>query len=104
MTKQEEIKKEIAKLTHINERIWAKIYGTPDPHDCRWGELSEYHKDLYIAGAELLMMRLDELGVVLKVDRELPKLPLDNLYQIEDAISQTLNEAGYTAVESLIEE
>lgn len=74
MSKQEEIRERVAKLTHMGERIWAKIYNTPDPHNCKWEELSDYHRELYLAGAEFLLTELHLRGAVIKVGRKLEPL------------------------------
>ena len=115
MTTREEIREGIARNVHINQRIWAKIFKTEDPHNCKWEELSEYHRELYLAGADIIMKQEHSQGVVIKVRRELP----DKIIQeIDDAlerwalrpsmagvyIAKILKEAGYEAVEPLMGE
>ena len=70
--KRAEIREGIAKKVHINERIWAKIYKTEDPHNCKWEELSEYHQELYLAGVDFILEYLDSKDCAIKVERELP--------------------------------
>jgi len=61
-----DIREEMAKIAHINGRIWAKIYNTKDYHDCKWEELSEYHRELYKAGADMELEILNSKGLVIK--------------------------------------
>ena len=63
-TDYEPIAVRLAKLTHASERIWAKIYKTEDHHACKWGELDEYHRELYLAGAELHLEILQSEGLI----------------------------------------
>ena len=73
--------------------------------DVRLGELSEY-------GATL---KLQDLGVVIKVERELPEKvadELDDLFDIwalrpdyaRQLVTEALNKAGFYPVESLLKE
>ncbi len=111
----------LARKIHINERIWVKIYKTEDSHSCKWEELSEYHRELYLAGADILISYLHRQGVVIKVDRELPKNPIKitdllgltteeaTIRQLEsdcfhEVIQDTMLKAGYVAVKPLVED
>ena len=99
MTKREEIREVI------------DIY-TDD--DCLYPNTTcEWHKGGYCVSGDgsykCLMKRLDELGVVIKVERELPEKPdgYDDYYltwQKYDEGQESMLEAGYVAVEPLIEE
>lgn len=46
----------LARLNHINNAMWAKL-GRESLTDfsCQWEELTEYQRELYIAGIELLI-------------------------------------------------
>ena len=97
MTKQEDIREVID--AHTDDRC---LY--PDK-GCVWCSKEGYcasGNDAYTC----LMKRLDELGVVIKVDRELPEMPSnydseDNNYLYSQAQEDMLK-AGYVAVEPLI--
>ena len=60
--KKDEIILQLAKKLHIGGRIWAKIYKTPDPHACTWDELSDYHRELYLAEAEFVIDYLNTIN------------------------------------------
>lgn len=47
----------LAKMAHINNAIWAKLgEGGIKDFTCCWDELTEYQKEFYIAGVELLII------------------------------------------------
>ena len=47
----------MAKMAHINNAIWSKMKeGTIADFTCGWAELTEYQKELYIAGIELMVI------------------------------------------------
>ncbi len=108
VTKQEEIREAIDLYVDDECTYLAK--------DCKWRAKEGYcvsDDDSYIC----LMERFTELGVVIKVDRELPNPPKsrtdwhsdfrsldeDDLMLYRDGQGSMLN-AGYVAVDSLIEE
>ena len=65
--------------------------------------LSQYVKGAVSGGVEIaLLQAFSNEGVVIRVERELPKMPLDNLYQVEAVISQVLKDADYVATIPLI--
>jgi len=61
MSKQEEIILRLAKITHMNNAIWAKL-GDDSIKDftCDWKDLTEYQKDLYKAGIEIMIIRYNQ--------------------------------------------
>lgn len=128
MTKQEEIKEELARLEHEQWVAWSKAVAEEVSLErlTRWEKLwvaydglTEEQKDQDRKWADRSLGSLHSQGVVIKVDRELPKsIYGDDLPAIEQLISyQTLSkmrdaeesaqrrmlDAGYVAVEPLIE-
>jgi len=94
MTKEEEIKKETGKLI---DRCYTK--GSPD-----YPKLMVFQRQKFLK--ELLPL-LDGLGVVIKVDRELPNDAIYRSLKQEEAYCDgrdTVINAGYVAVEPLIGE
>lgn len=58
MYKQEEIILKLAKWVHINNAIWSKLGDdTIKDFTCDWVNLTEYQKELYIAGIEIMIVR-----------------------------------------------
>ena len=126
MTKQEKIREIVARQVHINERIWAKIYHVDDPHNCIWEDLSEYHRELYLASANEILGDLHSQGVVIRVNRIFPdsSLRVDKLEKIANKFpaygggdwernvarvqrnhtEKLIQKAGFVATEPLIEE
>ena len=107
----------LARKIHICGRIWAKIYKTTDPHNCKWEELSEFHRELYLAEVDFLLEYMSEQGVVLKVgeisDNIAQTTSQPETYYADKVgmswertyhVFKAFKEAGYVAVESLIEE
>ena len=57
MSEEEKILK-MAKMAHINNAIWSKLGDdTIKDFTCNWRELTEYQKELYIAGIEIMIIR-----------------------------------------------
>jgi len=99
MTKREEIREAIGDYTD-NECLY------PDK-DCKWRREPGYCGSTpNVAAYKCLMKHLDEIGVVIKVDRELPDTPYWKQHRraVEREVTAELLKAGYVAVETLIEE
>ena len=91
--KQEEIREAIDAYTDDD-----CLYPDKECEFCR-GEYCVSDEDSY----KCLMKRLDELGVVIKVDKPLPLPPLDVFSKGVIKLSKAdLDEAGYVAVKPLI--
>ena len=113
MTKQEEIREEVAR-TFYEESDIRKTIG--------WLDLPEETRGSFFYKADNLLFRLhSQHGVVLKVDRELPKNPIKvtNAFGMSDKEVRERNlendllfnitqanmlDAGYVVVEPLVEE
>lgn len=124
MTKQEEIRKGIAIIFHNIERRRLKFTEPNSPFNIEWGQLSWAFKEKYKEMADEVRIFEDSQGVVIKVDRELPRNPYfdthsheylmklsDEDYSIELGkkykylnAQRDMLKADYVAVEPLIEE
>ena len=91
MTKQEEILQEIAEFLAYHD-------------DKDWDELSDVDKFNYTSNARVLAVCLGNKGVVLKVDRELPKRLEYDKFVDSVGYLDCWKYSGLVAVESLIKE
>ena len=58
MPDQEEMILKLAKMVHINNAIWSKLGAdTIKDFTCDWENLTEYQRDLYMAGVEIMIVR-----------------------------------------------
>ena len=111
MTKQEEIKGELAKAFHDigvyaeqSEGVKVDYWDAPN-----YRNLPSYKKDAY-EEADRFLKYLHSQGVVIKIDKELPKYWFDRgeggyteQHYIPSGLQECLEEAGYTAFKSLVE-
>ena len=112
MDKRSEIREGIALRLHTQARSLLRVVYERSSLNCMWEELPEYWKDKYCEEADIVMRWLASQGVVLKIDRELPRNPYlaktdwpksGDTPEARAYRDAQLDMAGYTAWKSLIE-
>lgn len=101
MAAREEIREGLAKIWWEEDNFaWIK-----DDESFLWKNLSNDDKQAMYSEVDKMLSYLRSKGVVIRVDRELPKISTRGF--MADVVNETirkLNGAGYVAVEELIDE